>query len=336
MLKKFYLGSYTSLGGQGIYQAKLNSKTGELKLGSATVTENPSFLVIDHKQNTLYCVNETGEFEGHASGSVSSFAIEATTGNLTLLNQQRSGGTHPCHLAFDPLSQSLFVANYGSGSVAKLPILASGALAKASQIKQPQAENKSRAHFILTTQDGQVFVTDLGLDQIFVYQTGKQTYSIPLPTGSGPRHLAFHPYLSYLYVICEHNSTLTSFKQTEQENTWQELQTVATIPADFGGENTGAHLSFHPSGRFLYASNRGHNSLAIFAVQETGVINLVGQQNVLGKTPRHFSLDPDGEFLLVANQDSNNLVSFKIEQETGLLNETGFQISVPAPVCVQF
>lgn len=343
MSYKMYIGTYTSLGGEGIYRGTLDEKAGALQItGEPIFTENPSYLALHPSGRFLYCVNE---IEG---GMVSSFALESETNVLEFKSSQSSEGTHPCHLSLDPLAPFVYVANYGSGSVAALPILADGTLGQATGKMQHQGssvvldrQGGPHAHFIWPGHNNQVLAVDLGIDKVMIHKLNQgdgslQTHGfVEMSAGAGPRHLALHPGLPFVYVVNELNSTIAIFAYDSELGKLIEVEAVSTLPADFHGSNTGAHILVHPSGRFLYASNRGHNSIAIFRIDEqTGHLTLLGHESTQGDSPRNFAMDPKGDWLVAANQISNNLASFRINQATGLLTPTGYNISLPAPVCV--
>lgn len=348
---RIYVGTYTHRGSKGIYAFELDLTTGattEPTLVAETV--NPSFLALHPSHRFLYAVNEVGEFQGERTGSVSAFAVDPSTGKLTLLNQQPSKGTAPCHLTVDKQGKCVLVANYGSGSVAVLPILPDGRLGEPTAVIQhegksvnPQRQEGPHAHSVnLDAANRFAFVADLGLDKVLIYRfdgnKGTLTPNDPpfaaVASGAGPRHFAFHPNGRFAYVINELNSTITAFRYDAQKGTLSELQTVSTLPDNFKGDNWTAEVQVHPSGKFLYGSNRGHNSIAIFAIDAQGHLQPIGHEPTQGKMPRHFAIDPTGTFLLAANQDTDNLVVFRIDPKTGKLQPTGQQVSIPTPVCV--
>jgi 6-phosphogluconolactonase len=351
---RVYVGTYTGGKSKGIYLFQMDPATGRLTPeGVAAETDNPSFLAIHPSRKYLYAVNEVGEFGGQKSGAVSAFAIAPGTGKLTLLNQAASGGDGPCHLTIDKTGRNVLVANYGGGSVAVLPIQPDGRLAKATTFIQHQGSsiNKQRqegphAHSAqLDAANRFAFVADLGLDRVFVYHfdpnRGALTPGTPpavsVALGAGPRHFAFHPDGRYAYVIDELNSTVTAFAYDARTGELKTLQAVSTLPEGFIGENSTAEVQVSPNGRFLYGSNRGHNSIAIFAIApKTGLLNYLGYEPTQGKTPRNFSLDPSGNYLIAANQDSDSLVVFRVDAGTGRLTPTGQVITTPMPVCVTF
>ena len=348
-----YVGTYTrGAKSKGIYIYRMDLASGVLTaIGAAEGTENPSFLAIHPDHRFLYAANETSKFQGKASGAVTAFSLEAKTGRLTLLNQQPSGGSGPCHLVVDRWGKNVLVANYGSGSVAVLPIQKDGRLASPSCSIQhqgssvdPRRQRGPHAHSVnLDAANRFAFVADLGLDKVLIYRfnadqgslTPNQPPSVSLKPGSGPRHFALHPNGRFAYVINEIDSTLTALRYRAEEGELSALQTVSTLPEPVAGNST-ADVHVHPSGRFLYGSNRGHDSIAIFAIDaESGRLSAVGHESTQGKTPRNFALDPTGQYLLAANQASDTIVVFRIDQNAGKLTPTGQIVNVPSPVCVK-
>jgi 6-phosphogluconolactonase len=350
---RVYIGTYTQKGSKGIYRCKLDLASGQLTspalAGEAT---NPSFLAIAPDHRFLYAVSEVEELGGKKSGGVSAFAIDPRTGNLKLLNQQPSGGTGPCHLVVDRAGKHVLLANYGSGSVLVLPIVAGGGLGKATAFVQHKGSGPNRqrqegphAHSInLDAANRFAIVADLGLDKLFVYRfdprkgtlTPNQPPSVSVAPGAGPRHFAFHPNGKNAYVINELNSTVTAFRYDSEHGILEPIQSVSTLPQGFKGSNYPAEVQVHPSGKFLYGSNRGHNSIVVFAIDpQSGKLRLVGYQSDRIKTPRNFAIDPTGTYLLVANQDADSVLVFRIDAETGELRPTGSAIEVPTPVCVK-
>ncbi len=350
---RVYVGTYTDGASKGIYTLDLDLASGALTpAGVPTAAANPSFLALHPSGRFLYAVNEVGDFGGAKTGAVSAFAVDPTTGGLTLLNQQASGGDGPCHLSLDAEGRHVLVANYDGGSVAVLPIGADGRLGAATSIVKHRGSgpNKERqeaphAHSIDLDAAGRfALVSDLGTDRVLVYRfdpaRGTLTPNAPaaarLAPGSGPRHFTLHPDGRHGYAIDELKSTVTAFTYDGTNGTLEEIQTVPTLPAGFTGANDTAEVAVSPDGKFLYGSNRGHDSLAIFAIDaETGRLTLVGHQPTLGKTPRHFAIDPTGSYLLVANQDSGSIVVFRIDRASGRLTAVGSPASVPKPVCLK-
>ena len=349
-----YVGTYTEGESEGIYVYRMHPITGALELASITdAGENPTFLAIHPQRRYLYAVNEISEFDGKASGSVSAFAIDQTNGELTFLNRKSSVGDGPCHLVVDSIGNYVLAANYGGGSVCMLPILDDGRLGDATDFVQHEGssadsgrQSAPHAHSIVTDPSNQyAFAPDLGLDKIKSYRldlnAGKLVPNDPphaaVAAGAGPRHFDFHPNRRFAYVINELDSTVTGFDYDEASGTLSEIQTISTLPEDFSGKSHTADVHVHLSGRFLYGSNRGHDSIAIFEIDQTsGRLRLIGYEPTQGETPRNFGIDPSGTFLLAANQNTDTIVTFQIDQETGNLNPTGQVTEVPAPVCLQF
>ncbi|HKE55533.1 MAG TPA: lactonase family protein [Pyrinomonadaceae bacterium] len=347
-----YVGTYTSGKSEGIYVYRVNATTGELKHFSTTKgVADPSFLAIDHERRCLYAVNEVEQFGGKASGAISAFAIDQKNGNLSFLNQQPSLGGSPCHLLVDKTNKFVLVANYTGGNVSVLPIKADGSLGVATDMVQHHGSsvNKERqegphAHCIeLDKANRFAFAVDLGLDKILIYKfdgKGGKLVANDVPfaqlnPGDGPRHLTFHPSGKYAYVINELAGTIAAFSYNPANGSLQQIQTVPTLPQGFAGANTTAEIAVTPSGKFLYGSNRGHDSIVGFAVDpKTGKLTFIEHVSTQGKTPRNFTIDPTGTLLLVANQESNSIVSFRINQGTGQLEPTGKMIEVPTPVCL--
>ncbi len=362
-----YVGTYTGGKSKGIYAFRLDDK-GTLKpLGLVAESINPTFLAIHPNQKFLYAANEIGNFGPKKNaGAVSAFAIDAETGKLTLLNQQSSGGGGPCHLFVDKTGQCLLVANYGGGSIAALPLQRDGNLGEATAFIQhegssvnKQRQERPHAHYITTDPENRYVLTcDLGLDKVLVYRLGLGGYasggilsgenvrptlapndppSVSVKAGSGPRHLAFHPNGQFTYVINEMGNTLSSYAWDSGKGALREVSTMSTLPEDFQGNNTTAEVEVHPSGRFVYGSNRGHNSIAVFSTNpKTGKLLYVDNQSTQGKNPRHFAIDPSGKYLIAENQDSDSMVVFQIDPTTGRLSPTGQTVEVGKPVCIKF
>jgi len=350
-----FIGTYTSkTDSKGIYSFQFDSSTSRLtSMAVAATTQDPSFLTVSSNEKYLYAVNELSEFNGEKSGAVTSYSLDPKSGKLIQLNQVPSGGPDPCYLSFDQTGKYLLVANYTGGSVATFPVTPDGRIGPASAFVQHtgSGHNKERqegphAHFIANSADNRfVFVVDLGLDEVAVYHfdpaNGSLTPGHPpfakLAPGAGPRHLAFHPNGKFAYVLSEVNSTVTAFAYDSKNGSFSTLQTLSTIPKDFTAHNDTAEIVVHPSGKFLYASNRGRDSVAEFTIDPAkGTLTLAGDFPTQGKTPRNFALDPTGKFLLAANQESNNIVIFRIDQSTGALSATGQVAQVPAPVDIVF
>jgi 6-phosphogluconolactonase len=349
-----YFGTYTGAKSKGIYVSKFDSATGKLSAPElAAETKNPTFLAVAPGGNCLYAVSEVDAIDGKRTGAVDAFALDAKSGKLTPLNRQLSGGSGPCHISVDATGKCLLVANYGGGSIAALPIHADGSLAEAATFLQHSGSsvNTNRqagphAHFILPSPDNRFTLDcDLGLDKIFINHldasTAKLSSSDPnfvtVAPGSGPRHLLFSADAKFVYVINEMAGTITVFSYAAASAAMAEVQVISTLPADFSGKSTTAEIVLHPSGKFLYGSNRGHDSIAVFAVdQQTGKLTFVAHQSTMGRTPRHFAIDPTGQWLLAENQASDSVVVFAVDPDTGRLKPTGQSITIGSPVCAVF
>ena len=349
-----YVGTYTKGESKGIYAFRYDpTSTDAPSLGLAAETVNPSFLAASPDQRFLYAVNELTQYQGSSSGAVTAFAIDHATGKLSQLNALATRGADPCHISFDKTGKYALVANYTGGSISVFPVSQDGRLQPASAFVQHQGKGKNperqegpHAHWIETTPDNRfALVADLGLDEILVYRFDSKTGTLSpndppfakTDAGAGPRHVSFHPNGKFAYVIDELSSTITVFAFDSSHGSLQALQAISTLPADFNGRNDTAEIHVHPSGKFLFASNRGHDSIAVFSIdQKSGKLSLTGDFSTVGRTPRNFELDPDGTHLLVANQDSGNIVTFTIDQKNGRLTPTGQQLKVPAPVSLRF
>ena len=351
-----YVGTYTGEKSRGIYCCRLDTATGQCSpLELAAEVKSPSFLAVHPSKKFLYSVNEIDDFQGKPTGGVSGFEIDAATGKLKLLNSQPSQGSGPCHLVVDRTGHSVLVANYGGGSVASLPIGADGRLAPAASAIQHRGhsvntarQEASHAHSInLDLANRFAVAADLGLDQVLVYRfdpaTSKLTPNDPPYTsvkpGSGPRHFAFHPNDKFAYVINEILCTVTAFAYDAEHGRLTERQTISTLPAGetLKPEYSTAEVQVHPSGKFVYGSNRGHDSITVFAVNpDDGTLRWVDNVSTQGRTPRGFGIDPTGHFLLAGNQDTHTITIFRIDQQTGKLTPTGQKLEVGMPVCVKF
>ncbi|MFD3003266.1 lactonase family protein [Pontibacter toksunensis] len=348
-----YVGTYADPENESIFLYKLNPETGELsRAGGFKGGANPSFLTLDEQRNHLYAVNETTEFQGQKSGAVSAFSVDQQTGNLTFLNQVASKGGAPCYISIGDGGKTVLVANYVGGNVAAFPIQENGQLAEAADVEQHEGSgpNKDRqeaphAHYMAPSPDNRyVYGVDLGLDKIYSYRldSGSGTLTPAEPAvafaakpGAGPRQMAFHPNGQYAYVINELNSTMTALTYDSGNGTLSEVQTLSTLPADHEGENHPAAVRISPDGKYLYGSNRGHNSIVVYQIDEsTGKLTFIETVPTGGDWPRDFTIDLTGNLLLVANERSNNIVSFKIDKATGKLTPTGHEAEVHKPVNV--
>lgn len=346
---RVYIGTFTDHGSKGIYLMRMDASTGSLSEPELAVeAPSPAFLALHPNHRFLYSVNEIDK------GTVSAFSIDEQSGKLTFLNKESSAGHGPTHLVVDPEGKNVLTANYGSGSVAVLPIEADGKLAAPSSVDQhtgksadPSRQEGPHAHCINVDPSGHYALScDLGLDKIFVYRFDPQAHTITpndppfgsVAPASGPRHLAFSPDGRHLYVVNEMACTVTAFNYDANHGTMSEIQTIPTLPEDFHGQKSTAEVAVHPNGQFLYASNRGDaNSIAIFKIEpSSGKLTASGHVSTEGRAPRDFALDPAGKWLLAANQDTNNIVEFRIDPQSGALEPTGVNIKTPTPVCITF
>ena len=346
-----YVGTYTQGASEGIYRLTMDAETGALSEPVLVAkANNPSYLAIHPTGRFLYAVAEIGDHEGRATGLLSAYKLE-TNGTLTLLNEEETRGAHPCHVSLDSRGRYALVANYSGGSVAVFPIADDGRLEPASGFAQhegasvdPRRQQAPHAHAIFfDTAEQRAYAADLGLDKILIYAFDETTGTIQpqahasVPPGGGPRHFTFHPTKPLAFTNNEMTSSVTGFEVDPSNGALQPIQTISTLPADFAGSNSTAQILASTDGRFLYVSNRGHDSIAMFAVnQEEGTLTAMGHQSTMGQTPRNFNIDPRGRFLVAANQQSDTLVVFRIHPETGRLNDTGHRATIPSPVCVQF
>jgi len=351
-----YIGTYTAQGSEskGIYAYRFDSETENLTpVGLVAKTTNPSFLAVHPNRRVLYAVNEVSDYQGQKSGAVSAFAINRASGRLTLLNQVASRGGDPCYITVDKTGKYVLVANYGGGSVAVFPIREDGGIAEASSFVQhtghgtnPERQESPHAHSInMSPDDRFAIVDDLGLDETLVYPfdsakgalTAEPVTIAKAVPGAGPRHFAMHPNGKFGYVINEMGSTVTVFDYDTATGALKTVQTVSTIPKSFSKLNESAEIEVAPSGRFLYASNRGHDSIAVFAIDSSsGKVNLVELVSTKGASPRNFEIAPGGSLLFVENEKSDDIVLFHIDRETGQLAPTGKVLEISQPVCVKF
>jgi 6-phosphogluconolactonase len=352
----FYVGTYTEEGSKskGIYVYRFDAETTEITpLGLAAETTNPSFVALHPNGRFLYAVNEVGGYKGPNSGGVSAFSIDRVSGKLTFLNEVPSGGADPCYLTVDKTGKYVLVANYTGGSLAVFPVLADGKLGESSALLQhtghgtnSERQEKAHVHSVDLSRDNRfAMVDDLGLDQLFVYKfdsaNGTLTPNDPpfdnLDPGAGPRHFVLSPTGKFAYVIAEMQSTVTAFSNDERTGTLHRLQTISALPKGFAGQNDDAEIAIYPSGKFLYASNRGSDTVTVFAIDpRKGTLTPLESTPTQGKIPRSFEIDPTGKFLFAANQKSDNIVVFRIDAKTGQLTPTGKVLEVGSPVCVKF
>ena len=351
---RLFVGTYTEpeqSTSKGVYVYRMDSSG---RLSSESVIRglvNPSYLAVHPQSGNLYVISEKGTFDGQPNGGVVALAVDRETGNATLLNKQSSGGEDPCYISIERTGRYALVANYTGGSVAMLPILPDGTLAPASEVVEhagssvhPNRQDKPHAHCILPDPTSRyAMAVDLGIDKILTYRmdldAGRLHHhaEVKIPEGSGPRHLIFHPNGSYAYLVCELNSTVLGFRYESGTGNLEQLQTIGTLPRGYDGKNSLADVHVTPNGRYLYASNRGHDSFACFSIDpQSGELSVLDHIPCGGNEPRGFEIAPGGNFLLAANQNSNNIVTFLIDPARGQLSRTGDEVEVPMPVCIKF
>jgi 6-phosphogluconolactonase len=351
-----FAGTYTDQGStsQGIYAYRWDADSGTMApLGLVAKTVNPSFLAVSPNRRQLYAVNQVDRYRGAKSGSVSSFAVDAVSGKLKLINVASSGGASPCKITVDFEGKAAFAANFDGGSIASFRVLRGGALSDPVSRFQysghgadPVTQAGPHAHCTTVSPDNRyLLINDLGLDRVSVYRvnpdTARLTPDLPAfyqaPPGSGPRSLAFHPSGRWAYSLNEMASTLDALAWDSELGSLTRFQNISTLPEGFTGVNTAATVAVDSAGRFLYASNRGDNSVAVFAISDhDGTLKAVQHVNCGGKTPRHFALDPGNQWLMVANQNSSNVVVFARDARSGFLTPTGNQYPLSFPVCLVF
>ena len=354
-MRRIYIGTYTSRHGgeaEGIYIGDYDAETGAINnVRLAAATPNPTFLAIHPGNRFLYAVTEIASEEDGKLAGVSAYAIEGD--ELRLLNKQSSGGLSACHVSIDRTGRQLLVANYGGGSVSVLPINDDGTLVERSchvqhegSIVNSQRQEGPHAHSInLDHENRFAFVCDLGTDHTYIYSFDADAGtlqpadppSVAARPGAGPRHFAMHPNGRFAYVINELNGTMSAYSYEATRGSLREIQTYATLPKDFQGESSCADVHVSPCGKYLYGSNRFHDSIVIYGIDESsGELNLLGWESPQGKTPRNFAITPDGRHLLAANQDSHTIASFRIDPNTGGLTPTGNIAEIHSPVCIIF
>jgi 6-phosphogluconolactonase len=348
-----YVGTYTEHGSKGIYVYEFDRATGQLTSPAlAAESSQPSFLAVTTDRKFLYAVNEITDFNGQPGGAVSAFLVDITTGKLKLLNQVSSRDPGPAFITLDGTGRYVLVANYDGGSVAVFRLLADGRIGESTGFVRhkgsgPNHERQEgpHAHAVVMSPDNRfAVVADLGLDELLVYPfdashgTLGEARVIKTEAGAGPRHLIFSANGKLVYVINELSSTVTAYSYEARDGAMNPVQTISTLASGFKGANTAGEVALHPSGKFLYASNRGdENSIAVFAVDPAkGTLTFVERVPTAGKTPRHFGIDPSGEWLLVANQDSNTIVTFRIDGKSGRLASSGPVIEINSPTMVDF
>lgn len=346
------VGTYSVRGSEGIYLYRMDPRDGRLEpRGSTPAGQNPSYLAVGPAGRFLYAVSEVADVNGRPGGGVRAFSLDRSTDALTELNAQSSRGTGPCHLSVDRTGRCVLVANYGGGSVAVLPILPDGRLGEATDFVQHpmppivrERQEAPHAHSIVVDPaNTHAFAPDLGLNRIMVYALDAAagrlrphaTPWVELHPGAGPRHFVFHPSGSFAYVIDELDNTVCAFRHRGQ-GLLEYVQRISSLPEGWKGTSYCADIHVSPDGRFVYGSNRGHHSIAIYAVdQSRGTLSVVGHESTRGEWPRSFVVDPTGRFVLVANEHSDSIVAFAVDARDGTLRHTGQTVRVPAPVCVK-
>jgi len=354
MAQIMYVGTYTEGTSKGIYAYRFDAATGKLaSMGLMAETPDPTFLALHPSGKYLYAVNELNTFQGKKTGGVTAYSIDRATGKLTQLNQVSSGGPGPCHLIVDATGKTLMVANYAGGSFASFPIGADGKLGEAASFIQETGSSvdKSRqsephAHSVNLPKNNKFMLgADLGTDKIMIFRLdaahGKITPSDPpsasVKPGSGPRHMVIAPDQKHVYVLSEMGSSVTTFEYNPDTAAMKELDMVSALPAGFKGQSSGAEIAIANNGNFVYASNRGNDSIAVFRVdKKTGKLTLIQNQSTLGKQPRAFALDPTGNYLIAGNQQTNTMATFKVDRNTGMLSPTGDKYDLGAPVTFVF
>lgn len=346
-----FVGTYTNkTDSKGIYAFEFDADSGKLKAkGLATAATDPSWVEIHPSGKFAYAANETGD-----KSMITAFSVDAKKAKLTQLNQVPALGQDPCHLSFDRTGKYLFAANYSSGTIAVFPILPDGRLGEHTAVVKNTGNlgpNKERqegphAHWVHVSPDNRyVFVADLGLDAILSYKfdptKGTLTPNDPpmakLNPGAGPRHVAFTPDGKYVYVVSELNSTVTAFQYDPAKGTLFEFQILTTLAQDFSGRNDTAEITVHSNGKWLFASNRGRDTITVFSISASdGSLTSLGEFPTGGKEPRHFAIDPTGNYVLAENQNSNSIAVLKIDPVAGTLKEVSHVDGIPSPVCLAF
>ena len=338
----------------GIHVLRFDPSTVSLAhVGVISGVENPSYLALHPQGTALYAISETSDYDARSSGSVAAFSLDADTRAAVRLNDCSSKGSGPAYVTVDSAGKHVLVANYGGGSVSVLPIRADQSLGGASEFVQhegrsvnPQRQEAPHAHSVVLDGAGRfAFAADLGLDKIMIYKyDGESGTLLTNPdqpwartrSGAGPRHIAFHPSQRFVYVINELDSTISAYSYDASKGALTEIQTTGTLPQEFADRSYAADIHIHPSGRFVYGSNRGHDSIAMFSVDaDNGELRIIGHISSGGEVPRGFAIDPAGAFMLVANQNSDNVVVLSVDQESGNLTDAGVSVTVPTPVCVK-
>ncbi|MBU3160922.1 lactonase family protein [Clostridium frigoris] len=349
-----YVGTYTSNGSQGIYSYNLDIKSGRLEqIGVSSKVDNPSYLNISHDNKFLYAVLENEVFNGEAGGAVAAFRIDQKTGEIKLLNIKGTKGKAPCNVCIARDNKYVFVANYNEGTVSVFQVNEDGSLGSISTIVEHEGsgpnkirQTKPHVHYVtLTPEEKYLCVVDLGIDSIKFYEVDRKhgsliindKLSLIIKPGSGPRHMEFDPSGKTAYIITELSCEVLVVQYCVEKQTFDIIQHISTLPKGYVGENICGAIHISPDGNYLYASNRGDDSLAIFKIEKTsGILELVGHSATYGECPRDFGIDPTGKFMYVLNQDSDTIVTFKIVSESGKLEVLAGDIKILSPVCIKF
>ncbi|NEW04944.1 lactonase family protein [Paenibacillus sp. SYP-B3998] len=346
-----FIGSYAESNQPGLYVGSYEESNGSLTvIDEVDGLQNPTFLEVNSDNLKVYALTEGIGSEGQRCGAAAAFEIDPASGKLSLLNKENTVPATTCHITLDHTNQCILVASYHGGMIGLSPLLEDGRVGAITDIQWHKGssilpdQDRPHAHFVfIDRQNRFVGVCDLGLDRILLYKLDLAAHrllphgEVQVAPGSGPRHFAFHPSFAYGYVINELNSTITAFSYDEELGVLTEIQSLSTLPDDFEGENACADIHISPDGNFLYGSNRGHDSIVVYAIDRvTGRLSIVEFAPTLGGHPRNFALSPDGQFMLVANRDANNIVTFKRDESTGKLLPTGSVLSVSKPVCIKF
>lgn len=346
-----FIGSYAEADGPGLYACAYDERTGSLKLlDQASGLLNPTFLVPNENNKTLYTIMEHKDADGRKSGAAAAFRFDPAAGKLERLNDELTTPTTTCHITLDRTHRLAMTSSYHGGLFGVSPVLEDGRIGPSAEIHKHEgasvlpAQTQARVHSVIVSQDNRfAVVSDLGLDKVFVYKLDVPNRRLTLHgetsvvPGSGPRHFIFHPELSYAYGINELSSTITVYSYDAEAGKLAVVQTISTLPGSYEGDNATADIHLSPDGKFLYGSNRGHDSIAVYRVDpENGQLTVVEYAPTLGGHPRNFGVSPDGRFVLVANRDGNNVVTFSRDAETGKLTPTGSELKVSKPVCIRF
>jgi 6-phosphogluconolactonase len=348
MMKKYtaYIGTYTTGESKGIYKLTLDSTSGDIEdVKLVAELDNPTYLAIDKTSKYLYSTIKKGD-----EGGVAAFSIHPSTGNLTMINHQLSSGSAPCHVNLDDNNKYLFSANYHKGLLEAFPLREDGGIETvcSSILQTGSGPNKDRqekahTHYVTLTPDQKYLcATDLGTDELVVsiLENGNlikvHELSLHLKPGSGPRHIAFHPNKKHAYILTELSSEVIALEYSETDSKFKILQYIDALPKDFTGESIGSAIHISPDGKYLYTSNRGHDSIAIFKISPSGILELISHMPTGGNHPRDFEITPDGNFILAANMNSNNILCFSVDKSSGLLSKQGSEVTIPNPVCIKF